>query len=128
MELPERWVYEEMHIMFKILQITRHTIARVALIALTALPLPASALSLHLIPMKASQQKMVTLTLRNRSEVALGIRIGDKVVTLGANERYKLVAPVGTIVYTNGASIHHADGEIILQIIAELDGTTCSFS
>ena len=114
--------------MLEILQITRHTIVRIALIVLIALPLPSSAASLHLIPAKTSHQKMVTLTLRNRSEIAFDIRIDDKVITLGANERYKLVAPVGTIVYANGASANHADGDIILQIIADLNGTTCSFS
>jgi len=107
---------------------SRYIVTLIALIVLTSLPLPANALSLHLISFRTPHQKMVTLTLRNGTEIARDIRIEDKVITLGPNERYKLTAPVGTIVYANGPSAHHANGDIILQIIADLNGTTCSFN
>jgi len=109
---------------------TRHIVARIALIALTALPISAfAAAPIHVAPSpQAGRVKMVHLTVKNASAAEGSLLVGDQVVTLKSNETAKVEAPVGTVIYAKGQAGSHADGSKLFQVTRDLDGATCSFN
>lgn len=109
---------------------TRHIAARFALIALTAtLPLASHASSFKIGGGdKVVKQKMIKLTLKNGAAEARSYKVGEKVISLQANETYKLEAPVNTVITAVGNSATHKDGDALLTITSNMNGVICTFS
>lgn len=109
---------------------TRHIAARFALIALTTvLPVASHAASFKLVSGdKIVKQKMVKLTVRNGASEPRSFKVGDKVITLKANETLAVEAPVNSAITSVGDTPSHKDGDVMLTITSNMNGVLCTFS
>jgi hypothetical protein len=76
------------------------------------------------VPAMFEQTKMVKVTLRNNSNAAMELKVGENIVKLEAGKSVALKLPIGTRISANTATVAHPAGSLIEEVTADLDGAT----
>jgi hypothetical protein len=73
-----------------------------------------------------SKTKLVKFSLRNDSNAAIDVKVGDKVVTLAPGKPVDFSLPVGTRILANSATPNHEAGSVIEEVISDHNGAIIS--
>jgi hypothetical protein len=73
-----------------------------------------------------SKTKLVKFSLRNDSNAAIDVKVGDKVVTLAPGKPVDFSLPVGTRILANSATANHEAGSVIEEVISDHNGAIIS--
>jgi hypothetical protein len=82
------------------------------------------------VPMQVSfsKTKTVKLALKNASNTAMELKVGDKVVSLDPGKTIALKVDVGTRIEMNAAAGKHQPGELLAEATSDLDNTTLTIN
>jgi hypothetical protein len=99
-------------------------VAAASLLAVPAVYAAPASISSPVHAMFGKTKPTVKLSLRNDSGSAMGVKVGDKVMTLDPGKPVTLNLEVGTRIVTNSTTPNHAAGSLIEQVISDHNGAT----
>jgi len=71
-----------------------------------------------------AKTKTIKFSIRNDSNTAMELKVGEEIMTLDAGKTVILKLPLGTRVVTNAATPTHQVGSLVAQASSEMNGTT----
>lgn len=78
------------------------------------------------VPMQVSfsKGKTVNVALKNASDTAMQLKIGDKIVSLDPGKSVAMKLEVGTRIEVGAAAGKHQAGELLAEVTSDLNNTT----
>lgn len=100
-----------------------------AIVAVAGLSVPASVYAAPVnrnAPMQVSfsKSKTVKVALKNASDTAMQLKVGDKIVSLDPGKSVAMKMEVGTRIEVGATAGKHQAGELLAQVTSDLDNTT----
>jgi hypothetical protein len=71
--------------------------------------------------------KLVKFNLRNDSNAAMELKVGDNVMTLEAGKTVAVKLPIGARIVMNATTPTHDAGTVLAQVSSQLDNATIGF-